>query len=57
MKKNIWCGRQETRYFGISRIGGGWREGGEGAWLIYLFGYALWIGPGRPSFLNRKEKK
>ncbi len=57
MKNNIWCGRQETRYFGISRIGGGWREGGEGAWLIYLFGYALWIGPGRPSFLNRKEKK
>jgi hypothetical protein len=45
----IWCGRHHNTFFQISLIN-------KSSWYIVLLGREYWIGPGKPGFLNRKDR-
>lgn len=48
---NIWCCRPQHVYFLVSQV-----QDRDWAWYIVVLGREFWIGPGRPTFLNRREK-
>lgn len=48
--ENIWCCRKQLVVFSVSII----KDHGENALMIDVFGYRLWFGPNKPTFLNKR---